>query len=329
MRKLSVIQSEIDMMDDAIKTERKKENGGDQSSIATWQAEKVKYEKEYDEAKTYWDAQGREQAQTEKVESITLPYDYNDILDNPLANETIIEVVKSFQRQAYDEHNTEVARINAEWNEKVKAINTAADEYSALLKQEFADLQQRLDAENEQAQKDAKELNELTQQVSQLTLEKQDLESKHKAAATALDEANQEIERLKQPKQPSLDISTTDKLADLAARAKESTIEKANRGLARWNLPALELPNLPQVDQVTTPEIPATQEVHTFQENSDPNAEGDTSTTGNESMEQVVGKATEETPLTLESLHERLKIVEDRLSTTVNTTINAVAQAVA
>jgi hypothetical protein len=225
--------------------------------------------------------EARTQSQTEAVESITLPLDFNDLFENPLANEMIIEVVKQFQIQAYANHNEEIEQIKSGYEGRLRG----ADEREAQLQRQNGELQNAIEAERQQSMLDAKEHAELMQQIAQLGLEKQDAESKRDAAVSEkegiellLTEKQAQIEQLRQdlanapaPKQ-AIDITPTDKLAQMV---KESTIEKANRGLMRWGLPTLEIPTIDgQTQPVAVPEIPALQEVHTYpSENEIPTAE--------------------------------------------------------
>jgi hypothetical protein len=280
MRQLTEIQADINMMQQAI------QNAGMGVDTSTWQAEKQKYEREYATAATYWAEQAtqqqaaeavqaeREQAQLEKVDSITLPVDFNDLFDNTAANDMVIEVVKTLRLQDYTDHNAEVAKINTDWKTKMQAISEA---FTAQL----SDLQKRLDAELLQGQEDAKELNDLEQQVSQLSHEKRDAEQKRDNAANELSVATQEIARLNShiddlqqqlanapaPKS-AIEIGSSNRLAELVVKAKESAAAAAARGLARWNsthtdlaVTPLELPTLPQI--IEEPAVVATPQVQT------------------------------------------------------------------
>lgn len=253
-------------------------------------------------AKAEEDAQAeRTQAQTEAVNAIVLPLDFNELFDNTAANDTIIEVVREFQAQAYADHNTEIAQVNADWQSKIKAVtdNTAA---------QLSDLQKRLDSELLQAQEDAKDFASLEQQFAQIYNEKKDAEQKRDAAAQEIIRLNSHIDDLQQqlanapaPK-AAIEIGSTDRLNELAARAKESNAEKAARGLARWNeahaeipIAPLDIPTLPQIAEepaaATTP-----QEIPT----ATPDMAGNTDTA------EVVGAETEATIVTREE-HEALK----------------------
>jgi hypothetical protein len=289
--------------------------------------------------------QERVQAQTEKVESITLPYDYNDILGNPLANETIIEVLKQDRLQSYDEHNIDIDRIHAGWKVRLDELTNEWDATKTKLYVVNSELQAKLDAETEQAQMDAIEIMELSQQVAQLGLEKKDADLKRDAALLELSDALATIESQKQAAienvelkaqvealqqeltaKKALTVNGNDKLAELASKAKESTIEKANRGLARWNLPAIEVPSMPEAQPLAMPEIPAAQEEHPKDaENTATITEGDPSTTGNQPVEQVVAKAAEETPVTYATKEEHEALVARVATIERHANIQAVA----
>jgi peptidyl-tRNA hydrolase len=215
--------------------------------------------------------QVRVQAQEEAVESITLPLDFNELLESTLANEMIIEVVKQFQRQAYEEHNAEVGRINAEWQNKIQeAIVIELDQKSRII-----ELQNELSLSGE-------EYDNLNNVLGQALIEKGDAEQKRDNAMRELTESNEnfettkelnhalaqnnadlqeQIEALKQEltAKKALTVNGSDKLSELANKAKESTIAKANRGLERWNeqygldIPVLAIPDLEPVTELEAP----------------------------------------------------------------------------
>jgi hypothetical protein len=320
--KSAKIQAEINDIDAQIQA------GASDAQLNVWEMQKSDLKKDLETALA---EEARTQSQTEAVESITLPLDFNDLFENPLANEMIIEVVKQFQIQAYANHNAELEQIKSSYEGRLRG----ADEREAQLQRQNGELQNAIEAERQQSMLDAKEHAELMQQIAQLGLEKQDAESKRDAAVSEkegiellLTEKQAQIEQLRQdlanapaPKQ-AIDITPTDKLAQMV---KESTIEKANRGLMRWGLPTLEIPTIDgQTQPVAAPEIPALQEVHTYpSENEIPTAEPGLA----DQASPILGESAkaEETTVTLESLHARVKVLEDRLSPA----ISAVAQAVA
>jgi len=301
MRTITEIQADINMMQQAI------QNAGMGVDTSTWQAEKAKYEREYATAETYWAEQAtqqaqtdREQAQTEKVESVVLPLDLNKLYDNTTINDIVIEIIQTFQKQAYTDHNAEVAKINADWTSK---LQTQTDNAANQLTQ----LQARLDSELLQGQEDAKAFADLEQSYAQCLNDRKDAESKRDAAAQEIIRLNSHIDDLQQqlanapaPK-AAIEIGSSDRLAELVVKAKESTAAAAARGLARWNtaqpdhaVPALDIPSLPQITEepaaVSTP-----QEIPT----AIPSVDGHTDTA------QVVGTSAEATVTRAE--HEALK----------------------
>lgn len=227
------------------------------------------------EKKSAEEALERAEVQEAEVESITLPYDYNDILGNPIANETIIELLQQSKRQANEERNTLVDKMNGYFKQRLDELTNEWDTARTQLQTQNGELQNKLDAETEQAQKDAVEISELTQQVAQigldlnqsrndnddlraqvtqLTFEKNDLFNKRNAAANALIEANRQIEILKTPPSPKPSIiSVNDHLADLAARAKQSTLDQINKNLARFDIPAIHIPDSPLAEPQIEP----------------------------------------------------------------------------
>lgn len=251
----------------------------------------------------------REQEQAEKVGAITLPYDFNELFDNTAANEMVIEVVKEFQTQAYADHNSEIAQLTAEWQEKLRNAATNSGNIVAQLQNQIASHQT---------------------QISQLTLEKADAEQKRDNVANELAQANAEIARLNShiadlqqtianapaPK-TAIEIGSSERLNELVNKAKESNAEKAARGLARWNATHPEIPiDIPTLNQV--PEEP-TQDAFRIPSESTQNepmvhdGEGDTQAEGSEDAEAVIPS----TEITLESLHQRLSAVEARLNVKV------------
>lgn len=239
----------------------------------------------------------RTQAQTKAVNAIQLPLDYNDLFVNSAANDTIIEIVREFQTKAYADHNAEIEAVYADWKTNVNE-----------LKADIFDLQTRLEQEALKAHYDAKEITGWEQRYAQLLLDKQDAESKRDNAANELANANAEIYRLTQliatpaPEPKAVEISTNDRLTELAAKAKQSAADNAARAVARWNesnptftVPALDIPSLPQVaEEPAAAETPQT-EVPTAVPSVD----------GNGDSAQVVGAEAETTVTRAE--HEALK----------------------
>lgn len=312
MRQLAEVHADINRVREEIATAP---NGTDTSSL---QNELIQYTAELADASAYWESHDRVQAQTDAVDSIQLPYDYNDLFGHPDANDNIIAVVKQFQLQAYADHNAEVARIKEDHKNNVDALYARHTKVTEQFINDKNDLQSQLDMENEQAKKDAIELTELTQQVAQLGLEKQDAEQKRDNAIQQLENVQvivtenealkEQIEALKQElmAKKAISVDSNDKLAELANKAKESTIAKANRGLARWGMD--EIPTIHEIPTITVGTIEPVSEV----------VEPVTEIPFQEIHSAELGLVSESLPLsgkeseviTLESLHERIKALE-------------------
>jgi hypothetical protein len=202
--------------------------------------------------------QVREQVQEEEIQSITLPFDFDELFSeegHPVtnANEMIIEVVKDVKRQANVEKNQAIDDLKAQFNAKLdfsaEQLNQLNQKYSELIDNynNLADenisnstLKEKAEADNAQAIR-----------------ERDDAFSKRDSAFRQLQEAQETIRSLeiKLESAPiakqALDISPSDKLAQMV---KESLADKVNRGLARWNIPVLETP---EIELVTEQEAPA------------------------------------------------------------------------
>ncbi|KRE33279.1 hypothetical protein [Paenibacillus sp. Soil724D2] len=172
----------------------------------------------------------RVQVQEEKVESITLPYNFDEIFDDNRANEIIIELIRDLQRQAYAEHNEELTEIATAHREEVRA---AADR-ELQLKRQNDELQLKLDEYSQEALNHHKEVN-------QLMLER-DEALKYRDAAVREKEG---IELLLSEKQAQIDtlrdeiavgaraavnvtnISPTDRLSALVEESKKAKVKSA------------------------------------------------------------------------------------------------------
>lgn len=256
--KLAEIQRNIDSTEAAIQA-----GGVSQAQIDVWNSQLADFNvQKTSRMAELQDIANREQAQTEAVNSIELPMDFNELFDNSQANDVIIEVVKEFQTKAYADHNAEVAKINADWTNKLQArTDTAANQLTQL--------QARLDSELLQAQEDAKAFADLEQSYVQCLNDRKDAESKRDAAAAEIIRLNSHIDDLQlqlanapAPK-AAIEIGSSDRLAELAAKAKESNADKMARALARWNTDhadqAIEIPKeLPLISEEPAPlEVPA------------------------------------------------------------------------
>lgn len=309
MRDLEAIQADINMMKEAVGQSR------DAGQVEIWKVELLKYETELSDATTYWAEQERVQAQEAEVESIKLPYDFDELFSeegHPVtgANDMIIEVVKDTKRQANIEKNQALDEQKATFNAKLSEVEN--------------DLQFKIDSMKNIIDNGTAANAELTREIGdvraylqQVNLERDDAFNKRDAAFRQLQEAREEIELLKNklestesPKQ-SLDISPSDKLAQMV---KESLAEKVNRGLARWpDIPTLAVPEIEPVLEV---EAPAEETPFPNQATEAADTEGNTSVEGNIPVDASLGQ-TESEVITLESLkadHEALKQRVDALT---------------
>jgi chromosome segregation ATPase len=179
----------------------------------------------------------RVQQQEEKVQSITLPYDYNEIFDNAKANETIIELIQQAVRQNNEEHNAEIEQMRSEYMEKLRA----AEEREVQLQRQNAELQKQLEAESAQLAAALQERDEAKKQLQQVTAERDDFETKLKNAGNEIEDLKREIEQVKSwnddlHKQIAVgarnmtkvhDINVNDRLAQLAEEAKNAKVKTA------------------------------------------------------------------------------------------------------
>jgi len=270
----------------------------------------------------------RERAQEAELQEIVLPHDFNKVFDDHRANEIIIEVIRDFQRQANAKHNEDIAAIRAGYEDQLRAA---------------ADRELQLQRQNRELQEDydmcAKENAEQNRDIIGLLAERNEARTNRDNAARQLDEANQEIGRLKEhiedlriqlanapaPK-AAIEIEGTSKLDELVAQvktSKESLADKVNRGLARYGIPPIEVPTLPVTQESpfrenTTPEladnrIPDPTEVVFRSE--------DIPATLGQPMDQeppcMVGDTAEEKTVTraeFEELERRVIIIENRMT---------------
>lgn len=209
------------------------------------------------------------QAQEAEIDSITLPYDFNEILSEgefkvTTANDMIIEVVKDTKRQANIEKNQALDDLKATYTEK-------SIERENALQAKIDSQQSKIDSQQSIIENGTTAMEQLTREIGslrenqqQVNLERDDAFAKRDAAFRQLQKAQDEISALKiklenapQAKQ-TLDVSPSDKLAKMV---KESLDEKVKRGLARY---AEFIPTIAPVNDVQE-EVEAKQE-ETFQE---------------------------------------------------------------
>jgi DNA repair exonuclease SbcCD ATPase subunit len=196
--------------------------------------------------------QVRIQAQEEKVESITLPFDFDDIFENAKANEMIIEVVKEFQRKAYEDHNAEIQTLTEGHKEREANLKFQLEQSYKIVdngKLEYAELQETYNKElcdrDDKISELNRELESIQESHFKLSEAIHDALSKRNAAAELLKEAQAEIAQLKSRNddlraqaahgvRKAIDIIDISPSEKLALMVKETNEQKANRGLARW-----------------------------------------------------------------------------------------------
>lgn len=174
--------------------------------------------------------QQRVTAQVEKVESISLPYDFNEVFGDPRANEIILELIQDMQLQGYADHNAEVETLIAEHKAEVAEEKEKRVEIYTQLGNTS-----RMFNELETAHKST--LDEL----QQAKLERDDAINKRDAAVRQADG----LEQLLAEKQEHIDklrdeiaigakaainvtnISPSDKLAQLVQESKNAKVKSA------------------------------------------------------------------------------------------------------
>ncbi|GAB7057369.1 hypothetical protein JCM16163A_41180 [Paenibacillus sp. YK5] len=174
------------------------------------------------------ESEQRVQQQEEKIASIELPYDFNEIFDNSSANDVIAEVVQTFLRDAVKEHNEEIEKLHQLYKEQLRA----AGDRELQLQRQNEELQARVSEINSQ-------LTDALDKNATLIFEKQDAEDKRDNAVAQLEQANAEIERLNGHiddlrKDQAVGvrngykvIDSNSSLDELVAKAKEAKIKSA------------------------------------------------------------------------------------------------------
>lgn len=179
----------------------------------------------------------RFEEQEEKVQSITLPYNFDELYKDSTANKSIIEVVQLFLRAAIKEHNNEVQAIVDTHREEQRA---AADRELQLKRQndgmqnDYILVSEQLSQANKsvielQVQFGLLELanNENLSAISQLRIERDDALTKRDAAVRE----KEGIELMMQEKQEHIKL-LRDEMAIGASRAINVTEVKASDRLA-------------------------------------------------------------------------------------------------
>lgn len=188
--------------------------------------------------------EARVQVQEEKVESISLPYDFNEVFDDPRANEMISELIKEYKRADYAEHNTELTQMVTEHREELRAaadrelqLKRQNDELQAKYEETYAKLgnTSKMFAELET------EHNKLRDDYQGVVLEREDALSKRDAAVrekegieTLLTEKQEHIDKLRDEIAIGakaainvMNISPTDRLAALVEQSKSAKIKSS------------------------------------------------------------------------------------------------------
>lgn len=174
--------------------------------------------------------EARVQVQEEKVESITLPYNFDEIFEDPRANEMIIELIKEYQRAAYAEHNAELTELATAHREELR-IETSR---TLQLKLQNEGLQTKWELQEV-------ELDDLQSALNHMRVERDDALSKRDAAVRE----KEGLELLVSEKQEQIDklrdeiaigavaavnvtnISPTDRLAVLVQESKNAKVKSA------------------------------------------------------------------------------------------------------
>lgn len=184
----------------------------------------------------------RVQVQEEKVQSIQLPHNFDEVFGDPRANEIITEVIREFQRQAYEEHNAEVEGIHNSY----RAQLSEAGVREAELKLKIDVMKQEIDKGIEEKVILIRDNANYLKFNHKLETVKDDAELKRDAAVRELETAQQEINRLNSHiddlrKEIAVGAKEAYKVTDIGsnnklnALVKQSLEEKVNKGLERWS----------------------------------------------------------------------------------------------
>jgi chromosome segregation ATPase len=174
--------------------------------------------------------QVRIQEQEVKVASITLPHNFNEVFDDPRANDIIIEVIKDFQRQAIAEHNAEVESLIAQHREEIRT----SSEHELQLKRKNEELQQEnnlIAADRDQSKERLQQLSiELTDALSKRDAAVRDKEASESLLAekqTHIDTLRNEIAIGASKAINVTNINPSDRLAQLIEQSKSAKIKSA------------------------------------------------------------------------------------------------------
>lgn len=181
--------------------------------------------------------QQRIQVQESKVESITLPYDFSEIFEDPRANEMIVELIKEYQRAAYAEHNAELNEMATGHRDELRA----ATDRELQLKRQNDELQQENQLISSDREQTKERLQQFSDKLAEVARDLGDALSKRDAAVRE----KEGIELLVAEKQAQIDtlrdeiaigavaainvtnISPTDRLAQLVQDSKNAKVKSA------------------------------------------------------------------------------------------------------
>lgn len=256
--------------------------------------------------RTALEAADQESEIEEKVASIVLPYDFNDLYENSTANATIIEIVQQFKRQDLVEHNAEIQSLIQLHKDEVRASN----DREMQLQRQNKTLQNDLADAQEKNSELRTVINDQDKTISELQDELQDVRQSRDNAALQIEEQKLEIERLNShvddlvkeqavgAREAHKVIETNQTLNQLIEKAnaeKQAKIKSAAELVLENNAPfrgKVELPSVPQQEfpfsgengentttgsadvQLPSTEAPQTAEVATFPTINPPDVQG-------------------------------------------------------
>jgi chromosome segregation ATPase len=264
---MNELQAQLDEVNAQIAEEQAKGAQKDADVLAGLEQKQAVILMKMDDSKLQEEQQAaqqvRIQAQEEKVATLSLPYDFNELYSDTTANDSIIEVVQIFLRKANDEHNAEIETLIAQHREDQRAS---------------AERELQLKRQNDQLQEENKALQEannfLAEQASESKLEKMDAEAKRDAAVTKaeglellLSEKEAHIQTLRDEAAIGASkainvtaIEASDRLAALVEQSKSAKIKSAAELALESDIP---FRGKVLVDGVVAP--PIAPEVPTFQ----------------------------------------------------------------
>lgn len=192
-------------------------------------------------------------------------------------NQLLYAWVTDIQKGTYEVHSAEVAALQKEVRD-AKAESAGLQEQVLQSQRQNVQLQREFDKLVADYERD----RDLFVKVeAELVIDRDDARSKAEKSFTEIDELEKTVEGLQRqlaeaqkPKSPvQASQSVQEQLEGLRKKSQESWADKANRGLARLGLPAIDIPMLPVVQEVTqegatfpaiespSDQLPAAQEV--------------------------------------------------------------------